>query len=74
MSAPNFHDARDQSRAIESAAAYREGDMTLTGRGEPVRLKGVRVSASFFDVLGVRPSLGRVSALTRTRPGRKRSP
>jgi putative ABC transport system permease protein len=72
MSAPNFHDARDQVRAIESAAAYREGDMTLTGWGEPVRLKGARVSASFFDVLGVRPSLGRAFRSDENTPGKEK--
>ena len=72
MSAPNFHDARDQSRAIESAAAYREGEVTLTGRGEPVRLKGTRVSASFFDVLGARPALGRVFRHDENSPGKEK--
>jgi putative ABC transport system permease protein len=72
MSAPNFHDARDQVRAIVSAAAYREGDMPLTGWGEPVRLKGARVSASFFDVLGVRPSLGRSFRPDENTPGKEK--
>ncbi len=32
---------------------------TLTGSGEPERLTGVSVSSVFFDVVGVRPVLGR---------------
>jgi hypothetical protein len=72
MSAPNFHDARDQIRAIESAAAYREGDMTLTGQGEPVRLSGARVSAGFFDVLGVRAALGRSFRPDENTPGKEK--
>ncbi len=72
MSAPNFHDARDQSQAIESAAAYREGEVTLTGRGEPVRLQGVRVSASFFDVLRAQPALGRVFRSDENAPGKEK--
>jgi putative ABC transport system permease protein len=72
MSAPNFHDLRDQSQTIESAAAYRDGEVTLTGRGEPVRLKGVRVSASFFDVLRARPALGRVFRSDENTPGKEK--
>jgi putative ABC transport system permease protein len=71
MSAPNFHDARDQTPSLESAAAYREGEVTLTGRGEPVRLKGVRVSASFFDVLRAQPALGRVFRSDENTPGKE---
>jgi putative ABC transport system permease protein len=32
----------------------------ITGNGTPVRLAGVQVAASLFDMLGVRPMLGRV--------------
>ena len=31
----------------------------LSGGGDPDRVSGVRVSAGFFDVLGVKPRLGR---------------
>jgi putative ABC transport system permease protein len=72
MSAPNFHDARDQSRAIETAAAYRAGEVTLTGHGEPVRLKAVRVSASFFDVLRARPAIGRTFRPDENTPGKEK--
>jgi predicted permease len=72
MSAPNFHDARDQTPSLESAAAYRDGEVTLTGRGEPVRLKGVRVSASFFDVLRAQPAFGRVFRADENSPGKEK--
>jgi predicted permease len=72
MSAPNFHDAREQTPSLESAAAYRDGEVTLTGRGEPVRLKGVRVSASFFDVLRAQPALGRVFRSDENTPGKEK--
>jgi putative ABC transport system permease protein len=72
LSPPNFHDARDQSRTIESAALYDEGDVTLTGVGEPARLKGTTVSASFFDVLGVAPALGRSFRLDENTPGKEK--
>jgi len=34
-------------------------DVSLSRRGRPEALKGARVSANFFDILGVKPLLGR---------------
>ncbi len=56
----NFIDWRDQSTAFEQMAAYRSWDVNLTGVDQPERLQGCLVSASFFPLLGVSPSLGRV--------------
>ena len=42
-----------------AAMTYSGGSATLTGAGDPRVLSGVRVSAEFFDVMGVRPELGR---------------
>ena len=57
-------DLRDRTQALDAIAGYFAfygvGDNLLTGRGEPERLSGVPVSDNFFDVLGVRPQLGRV--------------
>jgi predicted permease len=36
------------------------GDNLLSGNGEPERLSGVPVSENFFDVLGVKPQIGRL--------------
>ena len=33
--------------------------MSLTGKGKPERVWGMVASANYFDVLGVRPILGR---------------
>ena len=58
----NVADATDwaaELRSVESLYAYRGWDPTLTGSGEPVRLAGTDVTHEFFDVLGVRPLLGR---------------
>ena len=58
-----FVDWRTQARSFESLAAYdaffEANGYTITGDGEPQRLRGVQVSQNFLDVLGVRPVLGR---------------
>jgi putative ABC transport system permease protein len=57
-------DLRERTQSLSAIAGYFAfygvGDNLLSGRGEPERLSGVPVSENFFDVLGVRPQLGRV--------------
>jgi putative ABC transport system permease protein len=55
----NFLDLAAQARSFESLAAIDGGGVTLTGRGAPARIEGAGVSANFFDLLRVRPILGR---------------
>jgi putative ABC transport system permease protein len=63
MSLQDFDDYRARGRLVEAMAAYDFGTRNLTGTGgEPIRLAGARVTANFFDVLGVAPTLGRVFA------------
>ena len=57
-------DLRERSRTLSALAGYFAfygvGDNLLSGgAGEPERLSGVPVTANFFDMLGVRPVLGR---------------
>ena len=57
-------DLRERTQSLSAIAGYFAfygvGDNLLSGKGEPERLSGVPVSENFFDVLGVRPELGRV--------------
>jgi predicted permease len=55
----NFLDWQKQSTAFSYVGAYLQDNMIVTGAGEPERLDGVRISANFFDLLGVKPLLGR---------------
>ncbi len=59
ISYPNFKDWRQMNRTLVDMAAYRSVGFNLSGNGEPDRLHGEMISASFFDILGVNPILGR---------------
>jgi putative ABC transport system permease protein len=54
-----FRELIDRSRAFESLAVMRPGQVTLTGPAEPERVDGQYVTANYFRVLGVPPALGR---------------
>jgi putative ABC transport system permease protein len=60
----HLQDLRAQSRTFSDVAGYfafyGAGGDKLTGAGEPERLTGVPVTENFFQLLGVRPQLGRL--------------
>jgi putative ABC transport system permease protein len=63
---------QNQASAFEGIAAWRfdDGDLGALEAGQnPIRVRGARVTANFFDVLGVRPALGRGFAPGEDRPG-----
>ena len=63
---------KKQSHSFENMAAYSAGEeYTLTGAGTPQRLRGGQVTASFLDVLGVKPQMGRNFLPDEDRPGGK---
>src|SRR2546423_1310275 len=64
VSPPDFVDWRAQGKSFSGIAAHFLSTTNLTGTGEPERLNQARVSANFFDVLGVAPILGRGFAPT----------
>jgi putative ABC transport system permease protein len=55
----NFNDWRTENTVFEDMAATGNLNFNLTGAGEPERISGLRVSASFFPLLGVEPAAGR---------------
>jgi len=69
ISYPNFLDWQRDNRSFDAMVAYRYGDAKLTGAGEPENLSGRMVSAGFFEVLGVKPLLGRTFAADEDRLG-----
>ncbi|HEX8089541.1 MAG TPA: ABC transporter permease, partial [Blastocatellia bacterium] len=56
---PDFADLKSQNQVFDDMAAFRSRGYTLTGAGEPERIEGARVSASFFQLLGAEPYVGR---------------
>jgi putative ABC transport system permease protein len=50
---------REQSRTLESTAAYYTSGFALVSEREPEVISGARVSADFFQVLAVSPARGR---------------
>jgi putative ABC transport system permease protein len=59
ISPANFLDWQQQNRVFQEIAAYTGNDFTMLGGDVPEHLLGARVSAGFFNLLGVQPSLGR---------------
>ncbi|HZM69793.1 MAG TPA: ABC transporter permease, partial [Candidatus Cryosericum sp.] len=59
FSVPDVMDYREQSRSLSGVVEYHTMWFNLIGTGEPQRVQTGVVSADFFDVMGVRPVLGR---------------
>jgi putative ABC transport system permease protein len=72
LSAANFYDWQREARMFEGMAMYRFRQFTLTGTGQPQSVMAGAVGAGFFDLLGVRPALGRAFLPEEDSPGRGR--
>lgn len=73
LSAPNFMSLQEQgSRVFANLASALDTDRTLTGAGEARKVEAARVSAGFFEVLDVRPVLGRTFHRDENELGRER--
>ena len=72
VSTLNYLDWTKQSAVFEYMAAEVAWRATLTGEGEPVVIRGARVSAHYFDIFGARPALGRAFLPGEDQPGNDR--
>ena len=72
ISYPNFADWRAQQTIFEHIGVYNHGNYSLTGRGEPQRLNGARMSAGAFAALSVPAAFGRVFDNNEDKPGAPR--
>ena len=57
---PNLEDVRAQVHSLQSLAAMRSGETTVSVGNAPDRVRVASVSADFFSVIGVQPLLGRL--------------
>src|SRR5580765_5824484 len=59
VSAPRYQHFRDGQTVFDALAAENFFLFTLSGLGDPVQVFGGRLTSNYFDLLGVRPILGR---------------
>ena len=59
LSAPRFVHYRDAQTICDGIAAESPNFINFSGMGDPVQLNGGRITPNYFDVLGVRPIMGR---------------
>lgn len=68
FAAADWLDYAARNESALALAAYASWPMNVTGGGDPERLRSVIVSGNFFDVIGTRPLVGRVSTRTDDTP------
>ncbi len=59
FSVKDIADYRERTQTLDEVVEYHAMSFTLFGRSEPERIQTGVVSANFFNVLGVKPKLGR---------------
>jgi len=69
VSIPDYLDRRTQASAIEDATLFTARGLSLAAEGEPVQVRGLAVTPSFFSTLQRQPFLGRGFAEAEAQPG-----
>src|SRR5580698_709901 len=59
FSYPDLRDLSERTQTFSGILAYHDDFISLTSAAKPERLYGALTTANYFDVLGVRPILGR---------------
>jgi len=59
FSYPDFVDLRQNTHSLAGLLGYHDDYLTITGSGKPQRIYGALTTSDYFEVLGVRPTLGR---------------
>jgi predicted permease len=72
FAAPTFRDVQRRTHIFESFAVMTGGGVNLTRDGRAERLDGVRATADYFRVLGVRAQLGRTFVQGDDQPGHEK--
>src|SRR5947207_2912282 len=66
----NFADWREHNQTCEQLVALEQHSFDLSEGDQPERFTGTRVTEGFFDLLGVKPVLGRTFLPEENQPGR----
>jgi len=61
---PNYLDYRQQNSVFSGLAAQQFLPVSLTTQGEPEQIFAEMVTGNYFDVLGVKPAVGRLFSLS----------
>src|SRR5262247_4679440 len=69
ISYPNFIDWRAQQTVFEYIGVFNWDSYNLTGRGDPLQLKGVNISADALAALRVQAAVGRIFNNEEDKPG-----
>src|ERR1044072_6760545 len=70
---PDYKEWRDQNKVFDGLGAFYYGDFNLSTANEaPERIQGAYITANLFQVLQVRPALGRLFASEEEQFGRHR--
>ncbi len=69
LSHPNFEDLKAQTRSFSALAAFESLTEPVVGGSEAARLEVAHVSRELYDVIGVRPILGRAFVAEEQVPG-----
>ncbi len=72
VSVSNFEDWKKESDVFTGISAYQFRSFNLQTTDTPQRIPGVSVSANYFDVLGVKPTIGRTFATGEDTAGNER--
>ncbi|HEX8880871.1 MAG TPA: ABC transporter permease, partial [Candidatus Acidoferrum sp.] len=65
-----YFDWRKEVRSFDRLGAYAWHQINLTGDGRPQKIQAFQISANLFEMLGVRPQLGRGFVSEEEQPGK----
>jgi putative ABC transport system permease protein len=68
-SIPDYLDRRAQAPAIEESALFTGASFTLSEDGRPERVRGLRVTPTFFSLYQVAPAIGQPFTAEHAQPG-----
>ena len=69
VSIPDYIDRKTQASAVEDATLFTMRGLSMAAEGEPVQVRGLAVTPSFFSTLRRQPFLGRGFAEGEAQPG-----